>query len=100
MPLVPWSLTLGPTVAANVRLHGTSPWHLQESRCCLAANVKLHGARPWHLVRMAGLNSQRPLAVHPQFQFTRRTDLKSVPLLFHSHLIQITRAKLGELAKR
>src|SRR5215211_1191546 len=26
--LVPWRFTCGANVAANVRLHGTSPWHL------------------------------------------------------------------------
>jgi hypothetical protein len=36
-------------VAANVRLHGTSPWHLEGGGAFLvAANVKDHGTSPWH----------------------------------------------------
>src|SRR5215510_5639943 len=62
--LAPWSHTLaaweerGPLsgrsveLATNVRLHGTSPWHLQtflRPGSFLAANVRLHGTSPWHL---------------------------------------------------
>jgi hypothetical protein len=39
-------------VALNVKLHGSSPWHLVCGvlKLMLAASVKLHGASPWHLV--------------------------------------------------
>ena len=48
----PWHLVphRGGSVAANVKLHGTRPWHLDPHRGgSVAANVKLHGTRPWHL---------------------------------------------------
>jgi hypothetical protein len=36
--------------AANVKLHGARPWHLQSGKLSgVATGVKLHGARPWHL---------------------------------------------------
>src|SRR6266850_3064492 len=40
-------------LAASVRLHGTSPWHLGISYpfCLLAASVRLHGTSPWHLLQ-------------------------------------------------
>src|SRR5215210_5528130 len=48
--LVSWSFTLVATVAANVRLHETSSWSLENSgRFFVATNVKLHDARSWHL---------------------------------------------------
>ena len=37
-------------VAANMNLHGASPWHLETLVLVLvAANMNLHGASPWHL---------------------------------------------------
>ena len=39
-------------VAASVRLHGTSPWHLEGNQLIkfgVAANVRLHGTSPWRL---------------------------------------------------
>jgi hypothetical protein len=50
----PWHLRvliMGKVVAANVKLHGTSPWHLRVLIMgkVVAANVKFHGTSPWHL---------------------------------------------------
>src|SRR5258705_11625563 len=53
-PLAGWSFTflaiccLGRQVAANVRLHGASPWHPKSLLSQVATIVRLHGASPWH----------------------------------------------------
>ena len=44
--------TFAATVASNVRLHGTGPWHLNRFLVCdVAVSVRLHGTSPWHLNR-------------------------------------------------
>jgi len=43
------------TKANNVRLHGSSPWHLQLTHCrqpVLATNMMLHGTSPWYRQRL------------------------------------------------
>ena len=42
-------------LAASVKHHGASPWHLLQiaTRLFLAASVKHHGASPWHLLQIA-----------------------------------------------
>jgi hypothetical protein len=41
----------GILIAANVKLHGASPWHLKTLvlGMLIAANMRLHGASPWYL---------------------------------------------------
>ena len=37
-------------LAASVKLHGSSPWHLPENTLLFVANnMNLHGTRPWYL---------------------------------------------------
>jgi len=49
-PVASGDLSFRFCLAANVKLYGTSPWHLEILVLdLLAANVKLHGTSPWHL---------------------------------------------------
>src|SRR5262245_6112965 len=78
--VVPWSLTIVATVAASVKLHGTSPWHLQESRCCCSRQRETP-RRKAVASQVVKVNSQRQSVCRTCLSLPAVTGLKALHTL-------------------